>query len=223
MKAVILAAGIGSRLGKKLPKCLTQINNDETIIGRQIRILKENGINEIIAVVGFKKELIMEFYPEIFYKYNPLYSVTNTSKSLLEGLKDLEDDVIWLNGDTVFDDNIIKLMMSYSGNAVAVNRSRCAEEEVKYKTDKDGFITEISKKVKDAEGEAVGINKISKEDINEFKQALLKCNADDYFEKAIEMMVIEGKKFKAIDIGENRCIEIDFNEDLSTAIDLFKK
>ncbi|MDI3311003.1 MAG: phosphocholine cytidylyltransferase family protein [Thermoanaerobacterium sp.] len=223
MKAIILAAGIGSRLGKKLPKCLTQINSDETIIGRQIRILKENGINEIIAVVGFKKELIMEFYPEIFYKYNPLYSVTNTSKSLLEGIKDLEDDVIWLNGDTVFDDNIIKLIMSYDGNAVAVNRSRCAEEEVKYKTDNNGFITHISKKVKDAEGEAVGINKISKKDINEFKQALLKCNADDYFEKAIEMMVTKGKQFKAIDIGENRCIEIDFNEDLSTAIDLFKK
>ncbi|WP_026487366.1 phosphocholine cytidylyltransferase family protein [Caldanaerobius polysaccharolyticus] len=223
MKGVILAAGIGSRLGRKLPKCLTQINNDETIIGRQIRLLKENGINEIIAVVGFKKELIMEFYPEILYKYNPLYSVTNTSKSLLEGIKDLYDDVIWLNGDTVFDGNIIKLLISHQGNAVAVNTSRCAEEEVKYKTDKNGFITEISKKVKEAEGEAVGINKITKEDIDEFKQALLKCNADDYFERAIEIMINGGKKFKAIDIGENRCIEIDFKEDLSNAIDLFKK
>ena len=62
-KAIILAAGIGSRLGKtskNKPKCLLRLNNKkETIIERQIKVLKQNKIKDILILTGYKtKEII---------------------------------------------------------------------------------------------------------------------------------------------------------------------
>ena len=73
MRAVILAAGIGSRLGNPFPKSLSMIPGRERILGRQIRILRKFGVREIFVVVGFKKELIMEEFPQVYFRYNPVY------------------------------------------------------------------------------------------------------------------------------------------------------
>lgn len=165
MKAVILAAGVDLRLGKPFPKALSELPTGERILGRQIRILREHGIKEIIVVVGFKKEFIMEFFPGVLYKYNPLFYLTNTSKSLLLGLQDCDDDVLWMNGDVIYDEVVISRVLQASGNVVAVNSAHCGEEEVKYQTDEDGYLKAISKGIQDPQGEAVGINKISRQDI----------------------------------------------------------
>src|SRR6056297_2461183 len=101
MKAVLLAAGVGSRLGRPFPKSLVKLPGGERILGRQIRILREKGIRQIFVAVGFKMDLIMEEFPNVYYRYNPFYYITNTSKSLLCILEDLDDDVIWLNGDVI--------------------------------------------------------------------------------------------------------------------------
>jgi len=223
MKAIILAAGVGSRLGRPFPKTLSRLPGGETILGRQIRLLRKNGIDEIIVVVGFKMNLIMESYPEVYYKYNPVYYITNTSKSLLNGIKDCNDDIIWLNGDVVCDEGVIERIISSEGNAIAVTPAQCGEEEVKYTTDPEGYITAISKTVKNAEGEALGINKVVAEELAEFKECLQQCDDNDYFEKGIEFMIERGKKFKAIDVSEYRCIEVDFKEDWDQVVSLFSK
>lgn len=223
MKAIILAAGVGSRLGKPFPKSLSQLPTGETILGRQIRILRELGINEIIVVVGFKKEFIMEYYPSVLYSYNPVFYITNTSKSLLHGFENLDDDIIWMNGDVIFDELILERVIKAKGNIVAVNSAKCGEEEVKYKTDKKGYLTAISKQVVDAQGEAVGINKISQKDLKAFKEALRECKDNDYFEKGIELMINRSKKFLMVDISDCRCIEVDFQADWEVAVGLFKE
>lgn len=218
MKAIILAAGIGSRLSRPFPKSLSVLPYGETILGRQIRIMRELGVKEIIIVVGFKMTLIMEQFPEVYYKYNPDYYITNTSKSLLKAVENLEDDVLWLNGDVVFEKPIMKDFLEIKGNnLVCVDRKSCGEEEVKYSLDEDGYITEISKEVIDAEGEAVGINLIRKEDLPAFTEALRRCEDQDYFEKGLEFIIQEGVKIKPIDISEHQCIEVDFEEDWVSA------
>lgn len=222
MKAVILAAGVGSRLGKPFPKSLSELPSGERILGRQIRILRDHGIKEIVVVVGFKKEFIMEFFPGELYKYNPLFYLTNTSKSLLMGLQDFDDDVIWLNGDVICDEAVISRVVQTTGNAVAVNSAHCGEEEVKYQTDEDGYLQAISKGIKDPQGEAVGVNKISREDIKSFRRALEECEDHDYFERGIEILIAQGKKFEAVDISDCRCIEVDFPADWDTAVSLFR-
>ena len=221
MRAVILAAGIGSRLGNPFPKSLSMIPGRERILGRQIRILRKFGVREIFVVVGFKKELIMEEFPQVYFRYNPVYYLTNTSKSLLHVLEDMDDDVIWSNGDVVFDEEVIKRIVEAQGNIVMVDRSECGDEEVKYKTAKHGRITEISKIVENGEGEAVGINKIARADLETFVQALRNCDDNDYFERALEFSIAQGVEFKAVDISAHRCIEVDFEEDLIKARKMF--
>lgn len=223
MRAVILAAGVGSRLGNPFPKSLSVLPGGERILGRQIRIMREAGIREITVVVGFKKELIMEEYPEVDYCYNPVFYLTNTCKSLLRGLEYLDEDVIWTNGDVVFDAASIEQLLKVSGSCVLVDKSECGEEEVKYKTGPHGKITEISKLVQNGEGEAVGINKIARADLPMFVEALRQCEDSDYFERGIELSIAQGAEFTALDISEYRCIEVDFEEDLIRARELFSE
>ena len=105
MKIVILAAGMGSRLGNPFPKPLTPLKNGKSIMEMQTEnIYTYYDIDDISVVVGFKKDLIMERFPELSYIYNPFFDRTNTSKSLLKALKKLKDkSVLWFNGDVVFD------------------------------------------------------------------------------------------------------------------------
>ena len=123
MKAVILAAGIGSRLGISEPKPLTKLKNGESILQRQVECLSEYiGINNIIAILGYKKELIMESFPNLLYVYNDFYDTTNTSKSLLAGLNKIEEeDVLWLNGDVVFEKELLPPIIQCPESCMAVN------------------------------------------------------------------------------------------------------
>lgn len=219
MKAILLMAGIGRRLGQSTPKCLLELPNVETILGRQLRILKPF-FKEILGVVGFKKELIMEKYPDLLYVYNPFFTTTNTAKSLLFAMKRIEDDdVVWINGDVIFIETAFRhfLLSSKGDNAIAVEFKEADKEAVKFSLDDNGYIQDISKDTENGLGEAVGIYKVSKESFSKFLSFLKKCNDEDYFEKAIQMAIRQGMKFKAIDIGINQCVEVDFTKDLNQA------
>lgn len=227
MKIIILAAGIGSRLGNPLPKPLTTLKSGQTIMQQQIgnltRFFDADSIN---IVVGFKKDLIMESFPDMTYIYNQVFDQTNTSKSLLKALKkNHREPVLWLNGDVVFDAEIIRSLMPLivaNRSFVCVNNQEVAEEEVKYTLDSKGFIKELSKKVKDGVGEAVGINFVSSKDINTLIARLEECADNDYFERGIELAIEkDGLEVTAFDISTFRCMEIDFKEDLDNANKLF--
>lgn len=226
MKIIILAAGIGSRLGNPFPKPLTPLKGGKSIMEKQLDNLSTHfNPDDISVIVGFKKDLIMERFPDLTYIYNQYFDATNTSKSLLKGLKKYRnEDVLWLNGDVIFDGallSVLKEEINQKNSFVSVNTSRVAEEEVKY-TLKEGFIDELSKTVQNGLGEAVGINFISKADMPSFLEQLENCNDNDYFERGIEMAISEnGLNVKAVDISSFKCMEIDFKEDLEAANKLF--
>lgn len=228
MKIVILAAGIGSRLGNPFPKPLTPLNDGKSIMERQIdNITQYFDINDIFTVVGFKKELIMERFDEVAYVYNPLFDCTNTSKSLLKVLKKFKNEpVLWFNGDVVFDAKLLTELMPHineNKSFVAVNTSRVSDEEVKY-TLTDGYIDELSKVVKNGLGEAVGINFISSDDLASFVKRLEEVDDNDYFERGLELAIqLDNIKVKPVDISKYDCIEVDFKEDLANANQLFNK
>ena len=149
------------------------------------------------------------------------FDQTNTSKSLLQALKKHRgNSILWLNGDVVFDEKLLSVLLDdieKNNSFIAVNTLSVADEEVKY-TLKDGFVNELSKEVKNALGEAVGINFISSKDLDIFISQLEKCNANDYFEKGLENGIADDNlKVKAIDISKYNCIEVDFEEDLMNA------
>ncbi|SEN65260.1 NTP transferase domain-containing protein [Paenibacillus sp. OV219] len=225
MKVIILAAGIGSRLGKPHPKALTLLSNGRSIMQNQIKaLLRYVSIDDITVVVGFKKELIMEAFPELLFVYNDYFDTTNTSKSLLRGLKKARGhDVIWINGDVVFDHVVLDRLIREKHSCMAVNTAVVGEEEVKYTMHENGYIAEVSKQVESPVGEAVGINKVSQEDAALLLEMLEQCGDMDYFEKAIETAIPNGMNVVPVDISDVICTEIDFEEDLMRVNELLGK
>ncbi|MBC8192965.1 MAG: phosphocholine cytidylyltransferase family protein [Candidatus Marinimicrobia bacterium] len=219
MRAIILAAGIGSRLGNPRPKPLTKLSTGEMIMGRQVDYLKQVvSVDDIFVVIGFKKDLIMEEFSELTYVFNNVYDRTNTSKSLLKAMRKVRaDDVIWLNGDVVFDPEVLARVVDSKTSCMAVNTSSVAEEEVKYTLSTDGSINEVSKTVKNALGESVGINKIISSDVPLLIEMLERCEDDHYFERGIEFAINAGLKIYPVDVSDVLCIEVDFTEDLEKA------
>ena len=217
MHAIILAAGRGSRLGRDIPKAALEIAKDTTILDTQLRNLATiSSVEEVSVVVGFRSKLITQKYFDLSFIYNDHYEGTNTAASLLLALeKTNEDDILWLNGDVVFDGNILRLIQKNSDhNLIFVKRGYCGAEEIKYSVDRGGAILKISKNVCNGLGEAVGINFIKKQDLPTFIACLTECTPADFFERAVELAIERGVSFLPVDIGDDFCTEIDFEEDL---------
>ena len=219
MIVIILAAGRGTRLGKPFPKTLTNLKDGKSILLHQLDgLYKYIRRDNIFVVVGYKKELIKQVFPDLHYINNDRYNVTNTSQSLLIALNQFpKKDILWLNGDIIYDHRVIKRLISTPNSCMAVNSAKVGDEEVKYKTNKSGYVIEISKEVKKPEGESVGIHKIPANEVPILIRYLSVCKDQDYFEKGLEMAIQNGIKVTPIDISDLNCIEIDFPEDLDAA------
>ena len=223
-QVVILAAGLGTRLGKPHPKPLTPLRSGESIMRRAVNALRAAYGEDVFvtAVVGFKLDLVIEAMPDISFVYNEVYDSTNTSKSLLKALRlSQPGGVLWLNGDVVFDPRVLPVLRDHieSGRSfVSVNTESVAEEEVKYTLDEDGYIAELSKSVVGGLGEAVGINFIADGDKATLITRLEEVGDQDYFERGIEVAIEkDGLKIEALDISEFHIVEVDFDEDLTRA------
>jgi choline kinase len=176
----------------------------------------------VTIVVGFKMEMIMEAHPNVTFVYNENYDQTNTSKSLLKALRaSQESGVLWLNGDVVFDARVLERIaerIRSEKSFVCVNTSATAEEEVKYTVDGKGNINALSKQVKNALGEAVGINFISKHHKSAALKYLEQCADNDYFERGLELAIENvGIEIEPVDISDLFAVEVDFQADLDRA------
>jgi choline kinase len=227
-QVVILAAGMGTRLARPLPKPLTELRDGRSIMKQQMDNLAIafDETFRVMVVVGFKLEAIIERFPEATFVYNEFYDQTNTSKSLLKALRASGDGgVLWLNGDVVFDPQVLVRVTPYmDGNQsfVVVNTSKVSDEEVKYTLDAAGYIDQLSKQVQPALGEAVGINYVAAQDKAALIARLLEVDDQDYFERGIELAIErDGLKFHAVDISDLYAVEVDFPEDLERANELF--
>ena len=224
LQVVILAAGMGTRLGKPWPKPLTPLADGRSIMQQQLENVEKVFRDEarVTIVVGFKMEMIMEAHPNVTFVYNENYDQTNTSKSLLKALRaSQESGVLWLNGDVVFDARVLERIaerIRSEKSFVCVNTSATAEEEVKYTVDGKGNINALSKQVKNALGEAVGINFISAHHKSAAIKYLEQCADNDYFERGLELAIENaGIEIEPVDISDLFAVEVDFKADLDRA------
>jgi choline kinase len=224
VQVVILAAGMGTRLGRPLPKPLTPLVDGRSILHRQLDTLTQvlGPAVDVTAVVGFQCELLMQAAPDLRFAYNPHFARTNTSKSLLRGLRTTRSGgVLWLNGDVVFDAAVLEAVLpaiQADQSFVCVDTSVVGDEEVKYTLDEDGCIAELSKTVTGGLGEAVGINYVSAADKAALAEHLEACGDQDYFERGMETAIIEaGLRFRPLDISRWTAVEVDFEADLERA------
>ncbi|WES65081.1 NTP transferase domain-containing protein [Microbacter sp. GSS18] len=221
---VILAAGMGSRLGRSLPKPLTILGDGRSIMRQQHDNIRAafGSAARITTVVGYRAETIVEAFPDVAYVHNDRYDQTNTSKSLLSALtRTGRGGVLWMNGDVVFDPRVLGRaidLVERDQSFVTVNTARVGDEEVKYTTTAAGHIAELSKTVVGGIGEAVGINYISGGDKRAFVRQLARVDDQDYFERGLELAIAEdGLRVQPLDISDLYAVEVDFAEDLERA------
>jgi len=216
MKVIILAAGKGTRYSIEKPKTLCQIVGNKTILDFQVeRLTKKIGRKNIGVVVGYKKEKIIEKYPDLDYFYNQNFANTNNSKSLLLALQKINEDVLILDADVYFDEEVLDLMIPSEDSSCLVNRVECIDEEMRYDINEKGLISRMSKSIRQHKGEALGIHLLKKRDllsiINE-----LKIISDHEFDcKAYDNLIRKGKlKLKPVYVEPFFCKDIDFEKDL---------
>jgi len=122
MRAIILGAGSGSRMGqhtKDIPKVLLDING-KSILERQISLLREHGVNEIFVVTGYQRE--KHVLKDIEYVFNPRYSETEQLASMMVARTKIFDDVLVIFGDIVFDSQILQQILASNDDiAIAID------------------------------------------------------------------------------------------------------
>lgn len=231
MQAVIMAAGRGKRISQFIgdkPKCFLEIGG-KRIIDHQLDILSKFGIKDIIMVVGYKKDLIVEEYSDrnIHFVFNPFYETTNVLTSFWFAKDKVDDDFIYLHGDTIFDIRIFEDMFKKDGDIVLpIDRKDCEEEDMKVIIDR-AKIVKISKELntQESHGEFIGIAKISRNILGELKQIIDRYMVENkfnlFFETAIQELINRNKYFITYTETKGRFWnEIDFYDDLKNSLEM---
>lgn len=234
MKAVILAAGIASRLRPltdNTPKCLLNVGS-KCLLARTIDSLIDNGFDRLVIVTGYLKEMIESFvssnYPHlrVEYIFNSKYESTNNIYSLWLAKSAVKDQsMLLLDSDILFDSPLItKLMKSEHENCLALNSHELGDEEIKVILNTDGQITEISKtcSIEDAVGESVGIERFSADFVKELfteldDMILNKGQSGVFYEMAFENLINKGAQIYTVNTTEIFSMELDTVEDFENA------
>lgn len=199
MKAIIFNSGLGSRMGnltKDKPKCMVELYNGETIFERQIRILSECGIKDFIITTGPYKEQLIEIankYSKLKFVFvdNPDYMNTNYIVSMNNAYDYLNDDVLLLHGDLVFNIELVKKILKDTRESICLYNE---EKPLPEKDFKGRFVNNVLKEVSisifDDDCYAFQpLYKLSKSDIYKWKQKVLEFvnngNVKVYAENAL--------------------------------------
>lgn len=230
-RAIILAAGKGSRLESitnHLPKCLAPAG-DASLIERQIRSLRANGIDEIAIVVGYGADMVRETCGnDIYYIENQYYQQTNSLFSLWLAREYFGDGFVVLNADVLFHPQMLSdllssryedaLLVSYPGDASAL----LGAEEMKVKI-RGGRVAAIGKGLdpRKADGENVGIAKFGfagGQLLSQKLDELISAGVHrDWAPRAFRDFCVE-RPLYAIGTRGFPWVEIDFPEDYEHAI-----
>lgn len=239
MKAIILAAGVGSRIRpmtNNRPKCLLQIGRT-SILERMVSNIQFFGINEVIFILGYRAEQIIEAiktkFPELNVRFviNIHYATTNTGFSLMLAKDFIKDsDFIKFDADVVFEKIILKkLIESQHLNCLCIDKDIHLEnEEIKVILDQKDRVVKISKEedTKLSAGESIGIEKIgrsaSKILFFELEKMMKnKKNHQNYYESSYTELIKRNIPFHALNISGLKWVEIDTKNDFITAEKMF--
>jgi histidinol-phosphate/aromatic aminotransferase/cobyric acid decarboxylase-like protein/GTP:adenosylcobinamide-phosphate guanylyltransferase len=243
VQALILAAGTGSRLGKytkENTKCMLEING-KTLITQALDRLNSVGIKKLILVVGYKKENLIQYvgdkYKNITIEYveNPIYDKTNNIYSLyLAQDKLAQDDTILLESDLLFEETILKNLISDPReNLAVVDKYQIWMDGTSVRLDDDneiiGFYGKRDFKFQDVREyyKTVNIYKFSQSFSQNiyipFLEAYMKAMGNnEYYETVIKVIAdLEGTGLKALRLDGEKWYEIDDAQDKANAEILF--
>ncbi len=236
MKAIILIAGVGKRLSGATgdPKCLTKIDG-VALLERYFRTLEKVNIRDIVLVVGYKKERIMEFVKGMHFKGNtkfvdnPDYT-QGSILSLNKAAQELNGDILLMDGDVYFEDVLLeKLTGTDNENIIAIDTTSSSSGEEMMVGVKNGRILDMQRRLVgdyDTVGEAVGFYKFNNQACKELKKIMteqIKLKKYDQGYENILPILFRKVYFEPVIIDVLKWVEIDFPEDIVRAEKLAKE
>lgn len=222
MEVIIMAAGVGSRLAgisNNQPKCLIKAAG-ESLIKRIVRLCNKKGLRNITVVTGYKyKNIEEELGNSVTYIENPFYNITNSISSLWLAKEYLVGDVLLMNADLYFEENVLDMALEQTQDAVMLaDSTRIEGADYRFAFDKDTIVRygkELSNH--ETDGEYVGIVRIDKSFINDFtarlKKMISKGLVNDWWENVLYSFIENGKDIHYHDVKGTFWTEIDYLTD----------
>ncbi len=227
MKALILNSGLGSRMGvltSEHPKCMTEITPTQTILSRQLKQIADAGIEEAVITTGYYDGVLVQYCNslelpvQLTFVKNPIYDKTNYIYSIYCAREYLEDDILLMHGDLVFENSVLDQALAFDGSCMTVSSTLPLPEKDFKAQIKNGMVMRVGVDIFDEAMEAQALYKLKKEDwqvwlgkICEFCEA---GNTKVYAENALNELNGAANIF-ALDVQDQLCAEIDNPEDLA--------
>lgn len=234
MKAILLAAGKGSRIAKMIepiPKS-TLLVNGKPLIRNTVEMFNEFGISCTVCV-GYKKEKVFEALKglDVTYYNNPMYDITNSIISLWMAKDALDDDVIIMNADVFLSRDILQLVLNDKRlNVLAFDTTRTLVGDYFFKVIDGDCLQAYGKELplSQRSGEYVGIAKIRKEFLSIFSKRLDDMVNQQYHQQWWENVLYsfvenKGQLIYTLDINGHFWGEIDSIEDYNRILDYCKQ
>lgn len=227
MKVLILNSGMGSRMGgltSEHPKCMTEISNRETILSRQLRQVAGMGLTEVVMTTGLFDSVLVNYCRSLglplkftFVK-NPIYDQTNYIYSIYCAREYLNDDIILMHGDLVFENAVIGRVVESPVSCMAASSTLPLPEKDFKAVIKDGRVTAVGVNFFHEALAAQPLYKIRKDDWKVWLDSIvsfcesgnIKCYAENAFNEVSDSCTIE-----ALDVKDMLCAEVDTPEDLA--------
>ncbi len=224
MKALILNSGMGSRMGaltSEHPKCMTEISPTETILSRQLKQLAREGIDEVVMTTGQFHSVLVNYCQHLdlpihfsFVK-NPIYDKTNYIYSVR---KYLDDDIILMHGDLVFENEVLDQVISSKKSCMTVSSTLPLPEKDFKAVVRDGKVIRVGIDFFNEALEAQALYKLLKDDWKVWLDKIIEfCeegNTGVYAENALNELNGAANIY-ALDVQNLLCAEIDNPEDLA--------
>ena len=232
-RAIILAAGQGSRLGHMtddLPKCLIDFGG-RSLLDRQLDTLCSNGVGEAVVVTGFRDDLVEEAIakrsggPRVRTVFNPFYKVADNLGSLFMARDSLDGDCLVWNGDTLVADSLMARVVAdkRSGIVVTIDRKQSYDaDDMKVVVEPDGRLRAIGKRIrKGVNGESIGLLAFRGGGAERFRAAIERDMRTSEGTTIWYLRVIhhlaESSEVWTLDIAGEQWGEVDFPEDVDRA------
>ena len=227
MKALILNSGLGSRMGvltSEHPKCMTEISFQETILSRQLKMIADAGIEEVVMTTGYYDDVLAEYCHSldlpvrITFVKNPIYDKTNYIYTIYCAREHLDDDIILMHGDLVFENEVFDRVMATDGSCMTISSTLPLPEKDFKAQIKDGKVMKVGVDIFEDAMEAQPLYKLSRKDWKLWlDQIVTFCEAGNtkvYAENALN--VLNGAaNIHVLDVQDLLCAEIDNPEDLA--------
>lgn len=235
MKALILNSGLGHRMGvltSKHPKCMTEINETDTILSRQLKILYEVGIRDVVITTGYFDDVLVDYCNslqlplKVRFVNNPLYADTNYIYSIYCAKEFLDDDIILMHGDLVFEKSVLQDMIAYENSCMKVSSTMALPEKDFKAVIEDGRVRKVGIEFFESAMEAQALYKLNRDDWKIWLDEIVRfCETDNrkcYAENAFNGISDKCAIF-AYDVKDRLCAEIDTPEDLKMVSDKLKE